>query len=90
MLNKPPKTATSGERSFFSRVQEIFSEKDAMIGYFEPDIGGLRPDYLLLSPFFGVVVVEIKDYSPNELVTITKSGNWKKKLLKNQIIKILE
>ncbi len=83
MLNKPPPTATLGERSFFNRVKHVFGENNSVmnngvIGYFEPDVGGLRPDFLLLSPNFGVVVVEIKDYYSANLTTITKSGNWKK------------
>lgn len=78
MLNKPPSTATSGERSFNNRVKQFFSNQNKAIGYFEPDIGGLHPDFLLLSPAFGVIVAEIKDYSPNNLVQITKSGNWDK------------
>ena len=76
MLNKPPTTATQGERSFFNRIEYHFEENNNVIGYFEPDIGGLHPDFLLLSPDFGVIVVEIKDYSPKNLLTIAKSGNW--------------
>ncbi|MFX0188527.1 MAG: NERD domain-containing protein, partial [Candidatus Hodarchaeota archaeon] len=78
MLNKPPPTATAGERSFFNRVKQFISDENRGIGYFEPDIGGLHPDFLLLSPDFGVIVAEIKDYAPNNLITITKSGNWEK------------
>ena len=78
MLNKPPPTATAGERSFFNRVEQIFSDENKAIGYFEPDIGGLHPDFLILSPDFGIIIAEIKDYSPINLVQITKSGNWDK------------
>ncbi|MFX1450475.1 MAG: 3'-5' exonuclease [Promethearchaeota archaeon] len=78
MLNKPPPTATAGERSFFNRIDQILSDVHSIIGYFEPDVGGLHPDFLLLSPEFGIIVAEIKDYSPNNLITITKSGNWEK------------
>ena len=78
MLNNLTPIATSGERSFFNRVEHIFADNNSVIGYFEPDIGGLHPDFLLLSPHFGVIVAEIKDYSPNYLKTITKSGYWEK------------
>jgi superfamily I DNA and RNA helicase len=78
MLNKPPPNATSGEKSFFTRIEHVFAEDNNFIGYCEPDVGDLRPDFLLLSPSFGVVVVEIKDYSPDNLLNITKSGNWEK------------
>ncbi|MFX0071593.1 MAG: 3'-5' exonuclease [Candidatus Hermodarchaeota archaeon] len=78
MLNKCPPTATQGERTFYNRVENLFAEGNGVVGYFEPDIGGLHPDFLLLSPNFGIVVVEVKDYSPNNLLTVTKSGNWEK------------
>ncbi len=78
MLNKPPPTATLGERSFSNRIEYIFGENNNVISYFEPDIGSLRPDFILLSPKFGVLIVEIKDYSPNYLINIHKSGKWEK------------
>jgi hypothetical protein len=76
MLNKPPPTATIGERMFFNRVERIFPSNNNTIGYFEPEIGGLRPDFLILSPHFGVIVIEVKDYSPTKLLEIAKSGDW--------------
>jgi len=54
MLNKPPPTATIGGRMFFNRVERIFPFNYSMVGYFKPDVGGLRPDFVLLSPNFGV------------------------------------
>jgi superfamily I DNA/RNA helicase len=78
MLNKCPPTATQGERTFYNRVEHLFAEGNGVVGYFEPDIGGLHPDFLLLSPSFGIIVVEVKDYSPNNLLTVTKSGSWEK------------
>ena len=78
MLNKPPPTATAGERSFCNRIEHVFADKMNVIGYFEPNIGGLRPDFFLISPSFGIIVAEIKDYLPNNLLTIASSGNWEK------------
>ncbi|MFX0010137.1 MAG: UvrD-helicase domain-containing protein [Candidatus Hermodarchaeota archaeon] len=77
-LSEPPETATSGEKAFFSRIQSIYPEESHIIGYFEPDIGGLHPDYVLLSPKFGIVIVEIKDYSETYLKEISKSGKWER------------
>jgi superfamily I DNA and RNA helicase len=77
-LSEPPETATSGEKTFFSRIQEIFPEENHIIGYFEPDIGGIHPDFVLLSPKFGIIIVEIKDYSEKYLKTITKAGKWER------------
>ena len=78
MLNKPPPTAMQGERAFYNRIEYFFEENNNVFSYFEPDIGGLRPDFILLSPKFGVIIVEIKDYSPDNLINIHKSGKWEK------------
>ncbi|MFW9874501.1 MAG: hypothetical protein ACFFG0_15450 [Candidatus Thorarchaeota archaeon] len=51
-LSEPPETATRRERAFFNRIQTIYLEEKHIIGYFEPDIGGLHPDFVLLSPKF--------------------------------------
>jgi len=75
-LSQPPLMATAGERAFYNRINSVFIGEDHLLGYFEPDIGGIHPDFLLLSPKYGVIIVEIKDYSEKYLKTISKSGKW--------------
>ena len=75
-LSQPPLTATDGERAFYNRIKQVFLGEDHILGYFEPDIGGIHPDFLLLSPKYGIIIVEIKDYSEKYLKTISKSGKW--------------
>lgn len=75
-LSQPPLTATDGERAFYNRIKSVFIGEDHILGYFEPDIGGIHPDFLLLSPKYGIIIVEIKDYSEKYLKTISKSGKW--------------
>jgi len=75
-LSQPPLTATDGERAFYNRIKSVFIGEEHILGYFEPDIGGIHPDFLLLSPKYGVIIVEIKDYSEKYLKTISKSGKW--------------
>ena len=75
-LSQPPLTATAGERAFYNRIKNVFIGEDHILGYFEPDIGGIHPDFLLLSPKYGIIIVEIKDYSEKYLKTISKSGKW--------------
>ncbi|MFX1374123.1 MAG: NERD domain-containing protein [Promethearchaeota archaeon] len=77
-LSIPPLTATDGEKRFFSRIDQVFLNENHLIGYFEPYIGDLHPDFVLISLKYGVVVVEIKDYSGEYLKTITKSGKWER------------
>ncbi|MHA1275120.1 MAG: nuclease-related domain-containing protein [Promethearchaeota archaeon] len=57
-------------------MKEYFSKDEDTLIYFEPDIINLRPDFLILSPKFGIIVIEVKDYSPDHLRTIRKSGFW--------------
>ena len=75
-LSEPPLTAEPGERAFYNRIKQAFIGEGHILGYFEPDIGGIHPDFLLLSPKYGVIIVEIKDYSEKYLKTISKSGKW--------------
>ncbi len=88
-LSEPPSTATAGEKAFYNRINSIFIEEDHVLGYFEPNIGDIYPDFLLLSPKYGVLIVEIKDYSEKYLKTMSKTGKWemlkdeKKKLITN-------
>lgn len=77
-LSKPSRSATTGEKMFFNRADYYFTNSNDVIGYFEPNIGELHPDYLLLSPKYGIFIVEIKDYSAKHLRTISKSGKWEK------------
>ncbi len=86
-LSQPPLSATDGERAFYNRIERIFIEEPHLLVYFEPDIGGLHPDYLLLSPSHGIIIVEIKDYSEKYLKTIRKSGEWER-LQDNETIAI--
>ncbi len=77
-LSKPPVSATSGERAFYNRIKHVYLGEDHLLGYFEPDIGGLHPDFVLLSPKYGIIIIEIKDYSEKYLKTISKSGKWER------------
>ncbi|MEJ2250003.1 MAG: NERD domain-containing protein [Candidatus Lokiarchaeota archaeon] len=75
-LSKPNSNSTSGERSYFNRIEEFFSDYDKELVYFEPELNGFRPDFLQISPQFGVIITEIKDYSEKSLATVSKSGSW--------------
>ena len=77
MLSKPPQNATQGERSFFRRLENLISKNENLIGYVEPSLGGNRPDFILLSPHVGVIVVEVKDYLATNLIEIRETGQWK-------------
>lgn len=61
-------TATAGERLFFRTLKTYLP--DDYIVYFEPEIQGRRPDFVIIGPDLGIVVLEIKDYTKNTLFQI--------------------
>lgn len=76
MMSKPAPNATLGEKQFYNRMEYLCSLRPELICYTEPGIGGNRPDFLILSPFFGILIVEVKDYLPESLRNLQKSGYW--------------
>ncbi|TFF96253.1 MAG: hypothetical protein EU547_06610, partial [Promethearchaeota archaeon] len=84
-LSEPSTNATLGETFFFNRLETYFEKRADVLIYYEPNIRELRPDFLMLSPRFGVMLVEVKDYSEERLKTITKSGKWE--MLKKEQVK---
>ncbi|CAM3816271.1 3'-5' exonuclease [Alkalicoccus chagannorensis] len=55
------RTATKGERLLFETLKHYLD--DDYIVYFEPSIHGRRPDFLIIGPMLGIVVLEVKDYT---------------------------
>jgi hypothetical protein len=58
-------SATTGERLFF-RTLKTFLPDDYIV-YFEPEIQGKRPDFVIIGPDLGIVVLEVKDYTKSTL-----------------------
>ncbi|MCM3764489.1 nuclease-related domain-containing DEAD/DEAH box helicase [Neobacillus niacini] len=58
-------SATTGERLFF-RTLKTFLPDDYIV-YFEPEIQGKRPDFVIIGPDLGIVVLEVKDYTKKTL-----------------------
>ncbi|MHA1821093.1 MAG: ATP-binding domain-containing protein [Promethearchaeota archaeon] len=67
--------STKGERIFYRRIEEIFGGDPDTYCYYEPAIGDIRPDFVLLGRLFGIVIVEIKDYFLDRAV-INSTGDW--------------
>ncbi|MEH7110428.1 3'-5' exonuclease [Bacillus sp. JJ1764] len=61
-------SATTGERLFFRTLKTYLP--DDYIVYFEPEIQGKRPDFVIIGPDLGIVVLEVKDYTKNTLFQI--------------------
>lgn len=61
-------TATAGERLLF-RTFKTFLPDDYIV-YYEPEIHGKRPDFVIIGPDLGLLVLEVKDYTKNTLFQI--------------------
>jgi len=61
-------TATAGERLLF-RTLKTFLPDDYIV-YYEPEIQGRRPDFIIIGPDLGIVILEVKDYTKNTLFQI--------------------
>lgn len=63
-------TATKGERILFNTLKMYLP--DDYIVYYEPEIEGRRPDFVIIGPDLGLVVLEVKDYTKSSLYQINK------------------
>ncbi|SLK35682.1 UvrD/REP helicase [Mycobacteroides abscessus subsp. abscessus] len=61
-------TATAGERLLFRTLKNYLP--DDYIVYYEPEILGKRPDFVIIGPDLGLIVLEVKDYTKTTLVQI--------------------
>ncbi|GAA0343246.1 nuclease-related domain-containing DEAD/DEAH box helicase [Bacillus carboniphilus] len=63
-------TATAGERLLFRTLKTYLP--DDYIVYYEPNIHGKRPDFVIIGPDLGLVVLEVKDYTKNTLFQLNQ------------------
>ena len=77
-----PTPLTPGEREVFELFKEALPLEWEM--YIQPHLNGLRPDLVLLNPYAGIAVFEIKDWSSNTLQYSIRY-NWKTQSPINQI-----
>ncbi|GGG18374.1 DNA helicase [Lysinibacillus alkalisoli] len=75
-----PAKAMPGERLLFTTLKKYLN--DDYIVYYEPQIKGSRPDFVIIGPMLGIVVLEVKDYleqtimylNANDCQLLTKEG----------------
>ncbi|MBD2862497.1 3'-5' exonuclease [Paenibacillus oceani] len=65
-----PRLATTGERLLFHTLRDHLP--DDYVVYYEPEIHGRRPDFVVIGPDLGLVVLEVKDYTRNTLHALNK------------------
>ncbi len=75
-IGRLPPNATEGERAVHARLIKFYEASPEVFVYYEPGLGDFRPDFLVLDPNRGVIIVEVKDYHASGLVEVTASGAW--------------
>lgn len=65
-----PKKAMPGERLLFETLKKHLPED--YIVYYEPEIRGRRPDFVIIGPDLGLLVLEVKDYTKGTLHQINR------------------
>ena len=80
-----PTPLTAGERL----VAELFDAKlpSEWEMYVQPYLNGLRPDLVLLNPFAGIAVFEIKDWTSETLQNVVRSSSVKNPIRQIKIYK---
>jgi hypothetical protein len=63
-------SATAGERLLFRTLKDYLP--DDYIVYYEPEIQGFHPDFVIIGPDLGLIVLEVKDYTRNTLYQLNK------------------
>ncbi|MGP4071056.1 3'-5' exonuclease [Piscibacillus sp. B03] len=64
------RTATAGERLLFHTLKNYLP--DDYLVYYEPEIHGRRPDFVIIGPDLGLIVLEVKDWTIGTIVQATK------------------
>ncbi|MEI7028249.1 3'-5' exonuclease [Paenibacillus sp. y28] len=63
-----PRNATAGERVLFESLKNYLPSD--YIVYYEPEIRGRRPDFVIIGPDLGLVILEVKDYTRHTLFQV--------------------
>jgi hypothetical protein len=64
---------TSGEEKVFNKLKTIYSGTDYQAYlYLKPRIRNLEPDFILIDPYKGVCIIEVKDWSLSYISNINR------------------
>lgn len=75
-----PYKSSRGEKRLFALLSKL---PDECLIYYETKLGSLRPDFVVICPKLGVLIIEVKGWYLNQIasadantVTLDKSGNF--------------
>ncbi|WCF09352.1 NERD domain-containing protein [Paenibacillus thiaminolyticus] len=69
-----PRKATAGERLLYHTFKKYLP--DDYIVYYEPNIQGRKPDFVVIGPDIGVLILEVKDYTEHTLYQLNQEEWW--------------
>jgi len=67
-----PQEATPGEKLMFKTFRDALP--DEFLVWHEPSTPKGKPDFILLSPNYGLLVVEVKDWHPEMIIELDQYG----------------
>lgn len=59
---------TSGERTVYNFLRRAAKPDSSFLAWYSPDIEDREPDFVLLSPDSGLIVLEVKDWLPGQIL----------------------
>ncbi|MHA1325282.1 MAG: NERD domain-containing protein [Candidatus Helarchaeota archaeon] len=76
IFGKIKKGAPAGEKKVYNLLTKLFGERADTDIYYQPFLLNNKLDFLLINPTFGVVILEVKDYSETNLCDTPQNGPW--------------
>ena len=65
--------ATSGEKKVFKFLEHLFSDDDQVCIWYEPEALGRYSDFLIWHPAWGLLAIEVKDWSKTNFKQLDKN-----------------
>ena len=59
---------TAGERKVYEFLRRVARPDGLFLAWYSPDIEDREPDFILYSPDSGLIVLEVKDWAPNQVL----------------------
>ena len=59
---------TEGERVFYRFLQAVAKPDDRYIAWYQPDIQGHEPDFILYAQDAGLIIFEVKDWALDQII----------------------
>jgi hypothetical protein len=75
-IGRVSESATQGEKKFFSQVNSLFKDNNQIYCYIQAPVVDFFADFLVIGPKIGIIIVEVKDYLPETLISIGGTGKW--------------